>query len=154
MFQILAFGDILRKPALADDGVLECWSDGGMEGNRGIPLLHYSIPPALRCALCLVAETLLMATLLHALAALVLGNFRLASFFERAHSGFSDCEPGFNHLIRRVATYFFAGASSAHAKRTNEIQISHRLVGASVAKIENCFMKLSVDFTAASGWLQ
>ena len=35
-----------------------------------------------------------MATLLHALAALVLGNFRLASFFERAHSGFSDCEPG------------------------------------------------------------
>jgi hypothetical protein len=31
-----------------------------------------------------------MATLLHALAALVLGNFRFASFFERAHSGFSD----------------------------------------------------------------
>ncbi len=45
-----------------------------------------------------------MAILLHALAALVLGNFRLASFFERAHSGFQICEPGFNHLIRRVAT--------------------------------------------------
>jgi hypothetical protein len=29
-----------------------------------------------------------MATLLHALAALVLGNFRFASFFERSHSGF------------------------------------------------------------------
>ena len=50
-----------------------------------------------------IAETLLMATLLHALAALVLGNFRLASFFERAHSGFQIREPGFNHLIRHVA---------------------------------------------------
>jgi hypothetical protein len=30
-----------------------------------------------------------MAILLHALAAFVLGNFRLASFLERAHSGFS-----------------------------------------------------------------
>jgi hypothetical protein len=29
-----------------------------------------------------------MAILLHALAALVLGNLRFASFFERAHSGF------------------------------------------------------------------
>jgi hypothetical protein len=48
-----------------------------------------------------------MATLLHALAALVLGNFGFASFFERAHSGFQVREPGFNHLIRRVATYFF-----------------------------------------------
>jgi hypothetical protein len=41
-----------------------------------------------------------MATLLHALAALVLGNFRFASFFERAHSDFRIREPGFNHLIR------------------------------------------------------
>jgi hypothetical protein len=49
-----------------------------------------------------------MATLLHALAALVLGNFRFASFLERAHSGFLIREPGFNHLIRRVATHFFA----------------------------------------------
>ena len=65
-----------------------------MEGNRGITLLHYSSTAALRCALCLVAETLLMATLLHALAALVLGNFRFASFFERAHSGFSDSRAG------------------------------------------------------------
>jgi hypothetical protein len=48
-----------------------------------------------------------MATLLHALAALVLGNFRFASFFERAHSVFQIREPGFNHLIRRVATHFF-----------------------------------------------
>ena len=47
-----------------------------------------------------------MATLLHALAALVLGNFRFASFFERAHSGFQIREPGFNHLIRQCATHF------------------------------------------------
>jgi len=67
----------------------------------------------------LVAETLLVATLLHALAALVLGNFRFASFFERAHSGFQIREPGFNHLIRHVATQFFAAASSAHAKATS-----------------------------------
>ena len=49
-----------------------------------------------------------MATLLHALAALVLGNFRFAPFFERAHSVFQIREPGFNHLIRHVATQFFA----------------------------------------------
>ena len=61
---------------------------GGKSRNYTTPLLRLSIPAALRCALCLVTETLLMATLLHALAALVLGNFRLASFFERAHSGF------------------------------------------------------------------
>jgi hypothetical protein len=42
--------------------------------------------------------------LLHALAALVLRNFRFTSFFERAHSGLLIREPGFNHLIRRVAT--------------------------------------------------
>jgi len=65
-----------------------------MEGWKETAELHYSSTPALRCALCLVAETLLMATLLHALAALVLGNFRFASFFERAHSGFSDSRVG------------------------------------------------------------
>jgi hypothetical protein len=54
-----------------------------------------------------VTETLFVATLLHALAALVFSNFRFASFFERAHSGFQICEGRFNHLIRRVATHFF-----------------------------------------------
>src|SRR5205823_9135894 len=44
-------------------------------------------------ALRLIAETLFMAILPHALAALVLGNLRLASFFERAHSGFRIREP-------------------------------------------------------------
>jgi hypothetical protein len=75
-------------------------------------------PPYLGDALRLVAETLLMATLLHALAALVLGNFRFASFFEGAHSGFQIREPGFNHLIRHVATHFFAPNSSGinHAR--------------------------------------
>ena len=54
-----------------------------------------------------VTETLFVATLLHALAALVFSNFRFASFFERAHSGFQICEGRFNHLICRVATDFF-----------------------------------------------
>jgi hypothetical protein len=81
----------------------------GKPRNYITPLLHYSSTPLSR-ALCLVAETLLMATLLHAFAALVLGNFRFASFFERAHSGFQIREPGFNHLIHRVATHFL-GAS-------------------------------------------
>jgi hypothetical protein len=34
-----------------------------------------------------------MTILLHALAALVFGNLRFASFFERAHSGFQIREP-------------------------------------------------------------
>jgi hypothetical protein len=77
-----------------------------MEGSRGITLLRSS--GTLRCrALCLVAETLLMTTLLHALAALVLGDFRFASFFERAHSVFQIRECRFNHRIRGVATHFF-----------------------------------------------
>ena|SRR5205809_5586428 len=55
-----------------------------------IPILH----PSIACArLRLVAKTLLMATLLHALMALVLCNFRFASFFEGAHSVFQICEP-------------------------------------------------------------
>jgi hypothetical protein len=62
-----------------------------------------------------------MATLLHALAALVLGNFRFASFLERAHSGFRIREPGFNHLIRRVATYFFATTPAG----TSGITLNH-----------------------------
>jgi hypothetical protein len=60
-----------------------------------------------------------MATLLHALAALVLGNFCFASFLERAHPGFQIREPGFNHLIRRVATHFFAESSSAVFRATS-----------------------------------
>lgn len=51
-----------------------------------------------------------MATLLHALAALVLGNFRFASFFERAHSDFQIRELRFNHLIHYCATHFFTAA--------------------------------------------
>ncbi len=54
-----------------------------------------------------------MATLLHPLAALVFCNFRFASFFERAHSGFPDLRAGFNHLMRWVATEFFAATSRA-----------------------------------------
>jgi hypothetical protein len=48
-----------------------------------------------------------MATLLHPLAALVFCNFRFASFFERAHSGFPDLRAGFNHLMSCGATHFF-----------------------------------------------
>ena len=53
-----------------------------------------------------------MAILPHALAALVFGNLRLASFFERAHSGFSDSRAGFNHLMRCGATHFFAAGTA------------------------------------------
>ena len=56
----------------------------------------------------LVPETLLVSMRFHALAALVFGNFRFASFFERAHSDFQIDEPGFNHLMRYLATHFFA----------------------------------------------
>ena len=94
-----------------------------MEKDRGITLLHYSSTPLSR-ALCLIAETLLMATLLHALAALVLGNFRFASFFERAHSDFQIREPGLNHLIRRLATPFFTTSLNTLAT------IEHRMPGA------------------------
>jgi hypothetical protein len=41
----------------------------------------------------LVTKTLFMAILLHPLAALVLRNIRLTSFFERAHSDFQIREP-------------------------------------------------------------
>ena len=60
-----------------------------MQENRRVtfpPIPTLQLSQRLR----LIAETLLMTTLLHALAALVLGNFRFASFFERAHSDFSD----------------------------------------------------------------
>jgi hypothetical protein len=51
-----------------------------------------------------VPQALLMPVGLHAFAALVFGNFRFPSFFERAHSEFQIREWGFNHLIRRAAT--------------------------------------------------
>jgi hypothetical protein len=41
---------------------------------------------------------------LHALAALMLGNFCFPSFLKRAHSDFQICEARLNHLIRRIAT--------------------------------------------------
>jgi hypothetical protein len=40
----------------------------------------------------LVPETLLVSMRFHALAALVFGNFRFASFLKRAHSVFQFCE--------------------------------------------------------------
>jgi hypothetical protein len=41
---------------------------------------------------------------LHALAALVLGNFCLPSFLKRAHSDLHIRKARFNHRSRRVAT--------------------------------------------------
>jgi hypothetical protein len=106
---ILAFGGILRKPARkafepsAWQPAFDC------RGSRvGCALENAGRHTPLSCALRLVAKTLLMTTLLHTLAALVLGNFRFTSFFKRAHSGFQIREPGFNHLIGWVATHFFA----------------------------------------------
>jgi len=58
-----------------------------------------------------------MATLLHPLAALVFCNFRFASFFERAHSGFPDLRAGFNHLMRQVATEYFLRHSASITRR-------------------------------------
>jgi hypothetical protein len=43
---------------------------------------------------------------LHAFAALMLGNFRFPSFFERAHSDFQIRESRLNHQMRRNATQF------------------------------------------------
>jgi hypothetical protein len=37
---------------------------------------------------------------------------------------------------------------------SNETELSHPLAAASVANIENCFIKSNVDITTASGWLQ
>ena len=42
----------------------------------------------------------------HALAALMLRNFRFASFLERAHSDFQIREFRFNHQMRCNATQF------------------------------------------------
>jgi hypothetical protein len=78
-------------------------------------------------ALRLIAETLFVATLPHALAALVLGNFRFASFLERAHSVFQICECRLNHLIRRVATQFFAASSGILGKPTSNAGYSGAL---------------------------
>ena len=101
MFQMLPFAGSLRK--LATCKVESSYQFGCSYGAvrrshalRNVGRRHLRISCELKRdhALCLVAETLLMATLLHALAALVLGNFRFASFFERAHSGFSDSRAG------------------------------------------------------------
>jgi hypothetical protein len=43
---------------------------------------------------------------LHAFAALVLGNFRFASFLERAHSDFQIRESRLNHQMCYNATQF------------------------------------------------
>ncbi len=56
-----------------------------------------------------------MATLPHALAALVLCNFRFASFLQRAHSDFQIREQRFNHLICRIATQFFDSPFAAQS---------------------------------------
>src|ERR1043165_7171835 len=50
-------------------------------------------------ALRLISEALLVSMRLHAFAALMLGNFRLASFFERAHSDFQIREFRLNHQM-------------------------------------------------------
>jgi hypothetical protein len=63
--------------------------------------------PIDKLCLSLVSEPFLVPVRLHALAALVLGNFRFASFLERAHLDFQIRESRLNHLIHGVATQFF-----------------------------------------------
>jgi hypothetical protein len=55
-----------------------------------------------------------------------------------------------------VCRSVFAAAINArsHLAGLNENKISQPLAASSVANIENCFIKLNVNFTAASGWLQ
>jgi hypothetical protein len=60
------------------------------------------------CELGFVPQTLLVSMCLHALAALVLGNFCFPSFLKRSHSDFQICESRFKHRIRRIATQFAA----------------------------------------------
>jgi hypothetical protein len=50
-------------------------------------------------ALRLISEALLVPMRLHAFAALMLGNFCFASFFERAHSDFQIREFRLNHQM-------------------------------------------------------
>jgi hypothetical protein len=82
----------------------------------------------------LVTQPLLMPVRPHALAALVLGNFRFPPFFQRAHSDFQIREFRFNHVTRCVATELYAAcenAARAHANR--DIQYSRMKAGFCVA---------------------
>src|SRR5262245_41567042 len=63
---------------------------------------------------------------LHTLAALMLGDFSFASFLERAHSDFHNCEHGFNHRMRCNATYFSVAVRQERRARTCEGQITVR----------------------------
>jgi hypothetical protein len=54
----------------------------------------------------LIAQPLLVPMRLHAFAALMLGNFRFASFLERAHSDCQIREARFNHQMHCNATRF------------------------------------------------
>ena len=57
-------------------------------------------PNSSLAALRLISEALLVPMRLHAFAAFMLGNFRLASFLKRAHSVFQIRESRLNHQIR------------------------------------------------------
>jgi hypothetical protein len=75
--------------------------------------------PGNKLSLSLISKTLLVPMRLHALAALVLGNFSFASFLERAHSDFQIGEPRFNHLIHCIATQFLFIPNNIAMHRAN-----------------------------------
>ena len=88
-----------------------------------------------------------MAILLHALAAFVLGNFRLASFLKRAHLGFQISDPRSNHLMRRVATHFFGTTAGCYTFAVKPRRISNlaasspmreSLIGAKSTVTDSC----------------
>jgi hypothetical protein len=93
MFQILPFAGTLRKLVTCnEETTVQCGCSCAAvrrfertAQQRVDSISEHVCELNVSRALCLITETLLMATLLHALAALVLGNFRFASFFERAH---------------------------------------------------------------------
>ena len=89
----------LRKPALEAFGAMAC-TQSLFELGVGRPVLDVGDFHTLAlAALRLISEALLVPMRLHAFAALMLGNFRLASFFERAHSDFQIREFRLNHQM-------------------------------------------------------
>jgi hypothetical protein len=89
----------LRKPALEAFEAM-AFTQSLFELRVGRPVLDVGDFQTLAlAALRLISEALLVPMRLHAFAALMLGNFRFASFFERAHSDFQIREFRLNHQM-------------------------------------------------------
>ena len=90
----------LRKPALEAFEAM-AFTQSLFELGVGCPVLDVGDFQTLALtALRLISKALLVPMRLHAFAAFMLGNFRLASFLKRAHSVFQIRESRLNHQIR------------------------------------------------------